>query len=95
MWEWWKGLPVAWTSTVKVCVDCCCCQWRTREWTASMSRCWGTELKKPTRSSLVACSEMSGEVTMEVVPKLRNRHLAWMLRVEVLEDNVKGTAGDA
>ena len=62
MCEWWKGLPVAWTSTVKVCVDCCCCQWRTREWTASMSRCWGTELKKPTRSSLVACSEMSGGV---------------------------------
>ena len=29
--EWWKGLPVAWTSTVKVCVDCCCCQWWTRE----------------------------------------------------------------
>ena len=32
---------------------------------------------------------------MKVVPKLGNRHLAWMLRVEVLEDNVKGTAGDA
>ena len=32
---------------------------------------------------------------MEVVPKLRNGHLAWMLRVEVLEDNVEGTAGDA
>ena len=27
MCEWWKGLPVAWTSTVRVCEDCCCCQW--------------------------------------------------------------------
>ena len=30
-----------------------------------MSRCCGTELKKPTRSSLVACSEMSGGVWCE------------------------------
>ena len=29
------------------------------EWTASIRRCWGTELKKPTRSSLVACKGMS------------------------------------
>ena len=29
---------------------------------------------------------------MKVVPKLWNGHLAWMLRVEVLEDNVEGTA---
>ena len=36
-----------------------------------------------------------GEVTVKVVPKLGNGHLAWMLRVEVLEDDVKGTAGDA
>ena len=42
-----------------VCVVCCACQWRIIEWTASMRRCCGTELKKPTRSSLVACSEMS------------------------------------
>ena len=33
-----------------------------RQGTASMSRCCGTELKKPTRSSLVACNEMSGGV---------------------------------
>ena len=32
---------------------------------------------------------------MKVVPKLGNGHLAWMLRVEVLEDDVKGAAGDA
>ena len=32
---------------------------------------------------------------MKVVPKLGNGHLAGMLRVEVLEDDVKGTAGDA
>ena len=30
-----------------------------------------------------------------MVPKLGNGHLSWMLRVEVLEDDVKGTAGDA
>ena len=32
---------------------------------------------------------------MKVVPKLGNGHLAGVLRVEVLEDDVKGTAGDA
>ena len=32
---------------------------------------------------------------MKVVPKLGNGHLAGMLRVEVLEDDVQGTAGDA
>ena len=32
---------------------------------------------------------------MKVVPKLGNGHLARMLRVEVLEDDVKGTAGNA
>ena len=32
---------------------------------------------------------------MKVVPKLGNGHLAWMLRAEVLENDVKGTAGDA
>ena len=31
---------------------------------------------------------------MKVVPKLGNGHLAGMLRVEMLEDDVKGTAGD-
>ena len=30
-----------------------------------------------------------------MVPKLGNRHLAGMLGVKVLKDNVKGTAGDA
>ena len=43
-------------------VDCCCCQCCIMEWTASISRCWGTELKKPTRSSLVAWREMSAGV---------------------------------
>ena len=32
---------------------------------------------------------------MKVVPKLGNGHLAGMLRVEVLEDDVKGSAGNA
>ena len=36
-----------------------------------------------------------GKVAVKVVPKLGNGHLAGMLRVEVLEDDVKGTAGDA
>ena len=30
-----------------------------------------------------------------MVPKLGNGHLAGVWRVEVLEDDVKGTAGDA
>ena len=34
------------------------------------------------------------EVAVEVVPELWDGKLSWMLRVEVLEDNVKGTAGD-
>ena len=32
---------------------------------------------------------------MKMVPKLGNGHLAGMLRVKVLEDDVKSTAGDA
>ena len=36
-----------------------------------------------------------GEVAVKMVPKLGNGHLAGMLRVEVLENDVKGTAGDA
>ena len=36
-----------------------------------------------------------GEVAVKMVPKLGNGHLAGMLRVEVLEDDVKGTAGNA
>ena len=32
---------------------------------------------------------------MKVLPKLGYGHLAWMLRVEVLEDDVKGADGDA
>ena len=35
-----------------------------------------------------------GEVAVEVVPELWDGKLSWMLRVEVLEYNVKGTAGD-
>ena len=31
MCEWWKGLPVALMSTVRVCVVCCDCQWRIME----------------------------------------------------------------
>ena len=34
------------------------------------------------------------EVAVEVVPELWDGQLSWMLRVEVLEDNVEGTAGD-
>ena len=55
-------MPVALVSTVKVCVVFCCCHCWIIEWTASIRRCWGTELKKPTRSSLVACREMSAGV---------------------------------
>ena len=36
-----------------------------------------------------------GEVAVEVVPKLWNGQLSWMLGVKVLKDNVEGTAGDA
>ena len=36
-----------------------------------------------------------GEVAVEVVPKLWNGQLSGMLGVEVLKDNVEGTAGDA
>ena len=32
---------------------------------------------------------------MEMAPKLGNGHLAGMLGVKVLKNNVKGTAGDA
>ena len=36
-----------------------------------------------------------GEVVTKVVPKLWYGKLAWMLRVEVLEHGVEGSAGDA
>ena len=36
-----------------------------------------------------------GEVAVEVVPKLWNGQLPWMLGVKVLKDDVEGTAGDA
>ena len=36
-----------------------------------------------------------GEVAVKMAPKLGNGHLAGMLGVKVLKDNVKGTAGDA
>ena len=36
-----------------------------------------------------------GEVAVEVVPKLWNGQLPWMLGVKVLKDNVEGMAGDA
>ena len=65
-----------------------------------MSRCCGTELKKPTRSSLVACRGISAgvcvcKVAMEVAPELWNGQLAWMLWEKVLQNDVERSAGDA
>lgn len=79
------GLPVAKISIVRVGVSNVKLHFVVRLLTASSSRSCGTELKKPTRSWLVACWLMCGcvvEIVVEVLPKLWDGQLTWSLRKE-------------
>ena len=53
-----------------------------------MRRCWGTELKKPTRSSLVACKGMSASVCVSGSNGSGARVVGWTAGLDVVGKGV-------
>ena len=89
MWDNWMGLPAAKMSMVRVGVSYVGFHLVVRLVTASSRRFCGTELKNPTRSSLMACRVMCEgskrrRITVVIAVEAARRVPKWDLKYEMM-----------